>query len=222
MAGYIYKNAVAGEFITETQFKRRDGSTFWAADATRAVNDENGQLLYYEGSLTYISKRKMTEDALSKSEERFRNIFENATVGIYRTTPDGDILLANQTLLKMLGYDSLKELATRNLTQGGFEPEYSRSEFQTKIEKEGEIRGLEAAWKRKDGTTIYVRESAKLVHDQSGQVLYYEGTVEDLSDRKVAEFKIQEQVNQLTALRKIDVTFNSSTDLRLSLDAILN
>jgi len=214
-------NAINDELIIEIQLRRSDGSIFWGSDATRAVKDENGQLLYYEGSLTDISKRKKTEDALLKSEERFRNIFENATVGIYRTTPGGDILLANQTLIKMLGYESLEELVARNLAEDGFEPEYPRNNFQERIEHEGEIRGLEAAWKRKDGSTIYIRESAKAVRDQSGRTLYYEGTVEDISDRKVAEDKIQEHVEQLTALRKIDTTINSSTDLRLCLNTIL-
>lgn len=216
------KYAIEDKYITETQFKRRDGTVFWASDATRAVYDESGNLLYYEGSLTDISKRKMAEEAMRKSEERFRHIFENATVGLYRTTPAGDILLANQTLIKMLGYKSLKELAARNLETDGFEPEYPRSDFQKKVESEGEIHGLEAVWKRKDGTTIYVRESAKVVHDESGRVLYYEGTVEDITERKLAEFKIQEQIDQLTALRKIDTTISSTTDLQLSLETILN
>jgi len=215
-------NATDDKLVTEMQFKQKDGSIFWAEDATRAVYDENGQVLYFEGSLTDISKRKMAEDALRKSEERFRNIFENATVGIYRTTPKGDILLANQTLIKMLGYESLDELVSRNLQEDGFEPEYPRGEYQKKIEAAGTIRGLEAVWRRKNGTVIYVRESAKTVKDQDGNILYYEGTVEDITERKTAENKVQEQLNQLTALRKIDATINSSTDLRLCLDTILN
>jgi putative nucleotidyltransferase with HDIG domain len=90
------------------------------------------------------------------------------------------------------------------------------------VEREGVIRGLESAWKRKDGTTIYIRESAKCVRDENGRVLYYEGTVEDISERIQAEDKVRQKINQLTALRKIDTTIASSTDLQLCLNTILN
>ena len=125
--------------------------------------------------------------ALNKSEERFQSLFENSTIGLYRTTPDGRILLANPTLIRMLGYESLGDLNQRNLEEEGFETSYPRSAFKERIEKEGEIRGLESAWKRRDGTTIFVRESARAFRDAAGNVLYYEGTVEDVTERRRVE-----------------------------------
>jgi PAS domain S-box-containing protein len=134
-----------------------------------------------------VTERTRAEDALRKSEERFRNLYENATLGIYSTTPDGRILLANPALVQMLGYSSVEDLARRNLEQEGYEPGYEREQFRRRIEDAGELRGLESAWKRKDGTTIFVRESAKLVRDPEGNILFYEGTVEDITNRKQAE-----------------------------------
>ncbi|HYG35841.1 MAG TPA: PAS domain S-box protein [Clostridia bacterium] len=118
---------------------------------------------------------------------RFRALYENATLGLYRTTPEGRILLVNPTLLRMLGYDSFEELMQRNLEQEGYAPTYPRQEFRTQIERDGQITGLEAAWTRADGSVIYVRESATAIRDAEGKTIYYEGTVEDITDRKQAE-----------------------------------
>ena len=92
-----------------------------------------------------VTERKQAERALRESEERFRGLVENATVGIYRTTTEGDILIANPTLVRMLGYENAKEIISRNLDEEGFEPGYPRREFREQIERDGEIFGLESA-----------------------------------------------------------------------------
>jgi PAS domain S-box-containing protein len=102
-----------------------------------------------------------TQQALRESENRFRSLFENSTVGLYRTTPEGHILMANPALLNMLGYESYDELRERNLEEEGFEPGYSRAAFRMQLESEGVVRGLEAAWTRRDGTVLFVRESVR-------------------------------------------------------------
>ncbi len=134
-----------------------------------------------------IAERKHTEEALKESEERFRSLYENSTMGLYRTTPDGKILLSNPTLVKMLGYSTLEELESRNLEKDGFEPTYDRKLFLEQIEKNGEVKGLESAWVRKDGTIVYISESAKAIRDSKGKTLYYDGTVEDITKRKKAQ-----------------------------------
>jgi len=144
-----------------------------------------------------ITERKRAEEALRESEERFRSLFENSTIGLYRTTPDGRILLVNPTLVRMLGYSSFDELARRNLQEEGFEPDYPRSQFRERIEREGEVKGLEAAWRRHDGSVIFVRESAKAIRGPEGTVLYYEGTVEDITERKQAEEALKEYSERL-------------------------
>ncbi len=126
----------------------------------------------------------------SEQEQQFRDIFEDATIGIYRTTPDGHILMANPAIVSMLGYDSLEELQERNLDETGYEPSYPRDEFKEKIRQKEKVIGLESAWIRRDGTVLFVRESAHAVYDDNGQIKYYEGTVEDITERKAAEEKI--------------------------------
>jgi PAS domain S-box-containing protein len=136
--------------------------------------------------------RQNAEKALYLSEEHFRSLFENSTVGIYRTTPDGKILLANPTLVKLLGFSSFEELSARNIEIEGFESSYERNRFLDIMNIKGEVKGMEAAWNRKDGTTLFVSESARAVYDKKGSIIYYDGIVEDITMRKLAEEKIRD------------------------------
>jgi PAS domain S-box-containing protein/putative nucleotidyltransferase with HDIG domain len=165
---------------------RRMGGEEFPADVLLTRIEQNGKVII-QATVRDITERKQAEDALRESEERYRSLYENSTMGIYRTTPDGRILVANPALVRMLGYPSFEELAQRNLSAEGYEPEYLRQDFQKRVESEGKISSLESAWKRKDGSTVYVHESSHLVRDDTGQPLYYEGTVEDITERKRAD-----------------------------------
>ncbi len=155
------------------------------------------------------------EQALIECEEKYRTAFEHSLIGLYRTTRDGRILLVNQALLNMLGYPDFRELAKRNLKTSGYEPAYSRSRFIDEIEREGRVIGWESAWLRKDGSILHVRESARAIRDDDGNTIYYEGTVEDITQRRKAEERLQllssivEQSNEGIALTNLDgeVTF---------------
>lgn len=132
-------------------------------------------------------ERRGVEEALKASEERYRSVYENTHLGLYRTTPDGRILMANPALIRMLGFESFEQLTGRDLSMEGFEPDYSRDEFIRIIERDGEIKGLETAWTRLDGRAMYIRESAKAIRDDHGNTIYFEGTIEDITEKKIAE-----------------------------------
>lgn len=140
-----------------------------------------------------ITERKRAEAALAESENRYRALFDDSLMGIYRTSPDGQILMANPALVRMLGYDSFAQLTERNLEADGSGPEYKRDEFKRRLERDGRIVGLEVGWQTRDGRTLYVRENARAVRGQDGAVLYYEGTVEDITDRKAAERSLRQE-----------------------------
>lgn len=154
----------------ETRFEKRGGELIKTSTELRAEATE----------------RRRVEKALRESEEQYRNLFQNVPIGIYRTTPDGRILMANPALIQMLGYSSFDELSSHNLEEG-FQPTYSRSQFKKLVEKENGVRGLESKWTRPDGTVIFIRENARAIRGEDGTVLYYEGTVEDTTQRKHAE-----------------------------------
>ncbi|MGD0595952.1 MAG: PAS domain S-box protein [Sedimentisphaerales bacterium] len=147
-----------------------------------------------------IAERKRAEESLRNAEERFRTIFENTVVGLYRTTPDGRILMANPALIKMMGCRSFKELAKFNVEKSGFDPSTPRSIFKERIKKEGKIIGLEFVWRRPDGTKLFVSESAFAVKDSKGKIVYYEGTAQDITKRKEAEAKLMLYQQQLRSL----------------------
>ena len=211
---WLQKVIETGQRQEEVEYRVRhtDGSWRWHTSSGVPIRDEAGAIVGFEGIARDITERKQTEKALRESEERFRSLYENATIGMYRTEPGGRILMANPALLKMLGYDSFDELARRDLSRDGYEPEYPRQEFQALIEQHGEVRGLEARWKHKDGSTLYVRESAHLVRDEKNQPLYYEGTVEDITDRKQVEEALRESENRYQLVFENSGTANTIFD----------
>ena len=173
----------SGEFM----IKRKDGTNFPAYVTDAPILDPEGKLTGVIGISSDITERKLAEEALQMSEQQFRSLYENSKIGLYRTTFDGKIILANPSLVKMIGYSSFKEIAARNLEKHGFEANYERRKFLEKIEINGEINGLKSKWIKKDGTSIDVIESAKAIRDPSGKTLYYDGSVEDITERKQTE-----------------------------------
>ncbi len=134
---------------------------------------------------------------LYTSREQYRSIVENATIGMYQTTPDGKVMFANKTLLQMLGY-SFSELKQVNLNK----TKATRKYFISLIEKQGIITGREDVWEHADGSKIYVKESAWAIRDKENKTLYYEGIIEDISKRKQAEEVVEKSKERL---QKINV-----------------
>jgi two-component system, cell cycle sensor histidine kinase and response regulator CckA len=145
----------------------------------------------------------IAEDLLRESEARFRSLYDDAPVGFYRTTPKGEILLANKALIRMLGYKSFEELSKRNLSETGFDPSSARKEFMNRIEKDGEIKGFESKWICLNGDIINVLESAKTVCDSEGNILFYDGVVEDITEKKKSEKALLESEERYRTLAKI-------------------
>ncbi len=168
-----------------------------------------------------VKRYKKVKKALAESEERYRQLFENVPIGIYRTTPDGRFVDANPSLVKMLGYGSFEELAARNLEKDYFDVEYPRSHYVARLKREGEIKGLEAVWLRKDGSRIDVRENVKLVSGQDREV-FYEGTVEDITQSKLAEAAQRVRTQQIEILNCIISKGNLAESLADMLEVILD
>ena len=197
----------------DTEHLRKNGSTLEASLTVSPIKDAAGDVSGVSVIARDITQSKRSEEALRLSEERFRTLFENAPVGIYRTTPDGCILAGNPAIVRMLGYSSFEELAARDLNATGFEPEYSRRQFMELLEKNGEVAGLESAWYRQGGDVLYVRENARAIRDDSGKTLYYEGTVEDITERKRAEAENARLVTAIEQSAEAVVITNPTGDI---------
>lgn len=144
-----------------------------------------------------ITERKRAEDALHQSEEKYRNIFKYASVGIYQSQLDGTLLTANESLATMLGYDSVEELLERNLAECYFDPK-QRDELIRKYEAVGHASQLDVQWKKKDGSPIWIQLNAHAVAAPGGGTFYFEGFVTDITERK----RSAQQVESANAQRK--------------------
>lgn len=185
--------------------------------AEEEEEEEESALLVIED----ITERKRAEKALKQSEERFRNIYENLAVGIYRSTPAGEILIANPSFLSIFGYNSLEEVQKINVNELYVE-ESKRDKFTAIMMEEGYVYGFEHELRRKDGKIICVRESAKAYKD-NGKISYYEGTIEDITQRKSTEqelIKAKELAEQSNKLKDAFIA-NMSHEIRTPLTGIL-
>src|ERR1043166_4472865 len=129
---------------------------------------------------------------LREAEAKYRDIFESAQEGIFQTTPDGRYLSANPALARMLGYDTPEELlasVTDIRRQLCVRPE-SRAELKRRLEDEGHVREFENEIYRKDGSIIWTSVNARVVRDAQGAVLYYEGTSQDITERRNADAQL--------------------------------
>jgi PAS domain S-box-containing protein len=148
--------------------------------------------------------RKKAEEELLKAEQKYRSIFENALEGIFQTTLDGHYFSANQALAQIYGYDSPQELiATVSSIQNQvYVDSCRRREFITLMQQHGAVSEFESMVCRKDGKIIWISENARTVYDASGVPLYYQGFVEDITSRKLAEAERIKFTNELFQLNQ--------------------
>jgi two-component system, cell cycle sensor histidine kinase and response regulator CckA len=135
------------------------------------------------------SERKMVENALRASEEKYRDLFENAVEGIFQTTLDGRFISANPSLIKTLGFSSFHDLSRLfgNIRQQHYLNPEDRDHFTRIMENQGAVKGFETQLLKKDGTPIWASLNARAVKDDEGNVLYFEGIVKDITQRRQAE-----------------------------------
>lgn len=134
-----------------------------------------------------IQKLTSKNDMLSERLTSLANLFEITTIGLYKTNTDGDILEVNDPLLKMLGYSSLEDIQKYNIVKYELVNKKDREQFIKTLEKNDTISGLETIWKKKDGTLINIRESARAIKNENGEIICIEGTVENIDDQKQKE-----------------------------------
>ncbi len=203
-------------FETIYRFRAKDGSYRWIKNRVKAVDwDEKGNVLRLIGCHTDISIEKEKTLALEFQEKTYRSLFENSPIGMYCTTPDGKILRVNKALVNLLGFDSEDEVRKLNLEDASssrFGRGQIREEFKKLIEKNGVIKNYRTAWKNKNDEILEIRESASTVRDDAGNILFYQGIVEDVTAQEKAldELKRSEE--------RLKLTFENSTDAILWLD----
>jgi PAS domain S-box-containing protein len=161
----------------------------WRADESHFRAEYRSYPMYKSGTfvgsvVTFfdISERKSAEQALRESDEKYRELVENATYGIFRSNGEGDFLVVNPALVAMLGYSSKSELMTCNLNTDIYQ---NPADLLSMLEMFGtreRVSGTRVNWKRKDGKTVSVRISGRQVHGKDGRVTHFELIAEDITE----------------------------------------
>ena len=181
-------------YVVEYRICTKEGEEKWVWEKGNGVTDELGKVLEIEGFITDISDRKRSEDALRQAEAKYRSIFENTIEGIFQTTSDGQYISANPALARLYGYSSPAELM-EHLTdiehQLYVEPN-RRAEFIRLLQENHAVVEFESQVYRADGQVIWISENARAVRDDNGALLYYEGTVEDITEHLQAKEQLRQ------------------------------
>lgn len=168
------------------RYRRSDGSQVDAHTTVTVVRDDAGHPAYLYSHTVDLSDTTRAAEALRESEERYRTLFERIPVALYRSTPDGRVLDANPALVELMGFgerDGLLGLESNDI----YVDPGRRDEWKAAISRDGTVLRFEAELRRKDGSTFWSQDSARIVRDEEGNILYYEGAITDITSEKTAE-----------------------------------
>jgi len=157
--------------------------------------------------------RKHSEEALRRSEARYRGLFENVIEGVYRTDADGRLESANPALVRMLGFERAEELLALPSTSQLYVDPAERERVVAALHDDGMVRSAEYELRRRDGKIITVVENARVLRSAEGAIIGYEGTLADISKRKAVEMQLSAEKE------KAQVTLQSIGDAVLTADA---
>jgi PAS domain S-box-containing protein len=158
-------------------------------------------------------KRQLDEQSLRSSESRYRGLFENVVDGVYIASRDGDIITVNPALVEMLGYDSADEMKSAGRTTTLYVNPIDRERVFARLEAEGFVKNFEYRLRRKDGREIVVLENSRAIYDDDGKITAHEGTITDITERKIAETRVFEEKE------RAQVTLQSIGDGVITTDA---
>jgi diguanylate cyclase (GGDEF)-like protein/PAS domain S-box-containing protein len=184
-------------FDLEYRILHADGTVRWVWERGTGVIDVEGRPIALEGLIQDITKRKNAETALREAERRYHGLFDNAIEGIFRTTVEGNYLDANPALAHIYGFDSPQELMAclRDIGRQLYVDPQRREEFMRIVKARGSVTGFESQVYRKNGDIIWISENARLVLGEDGRPTGYEGTVEDITERRLYQTRIERQAN---------------------------
>ena len=149
-------------------------------------------------------ERRRAQEALRLAEEKYRGIFENAVEGIFQTTTDGRFVTVNPMMARIFGYDSPEEMmrTIHDVAEQLYVEPERRTEFARRMRRDGRVFEFETRVYRKDGDVIWVSVNARAVRDGSGEIVGFEGTLEDITERKRAEEDLRRSLDRLVALHE--------------------
>lgn len=184
----------------EYRIRRAGGSERVLEAWGKTEVDRTGRPVRMFGTVQDITDRRRADEALRRSQQEFRDIFEYASVGIFRSSRDGRILLANSAFAKMLGYDSPEALRPLNLMRDVYVDPEERDALIKRYEPTSEGWTIEIQWRRRDGTPFWVLLSAHAVKDDAGHTHYFEAFVQDITEQRQSSQELARSRRRLRQL----------------------
>lgn len=186
-------------FAVDYRILTKEGAVKWVHERGVAVADEQGTLVI-EGFIEDVTAQRALAEGQQAAEQRYRHIFEHASEGIFQSSPEGHYLAVNPALARLYGYDDAQALITglQNISRQLYVKEGQRELFRQMMAEQGEVLNFESEVYRADGSRIWISENAHIVCDAEGQLLYYEGTVQDISERRRYQQELEHQANHDT------------------------
>ncbi|MGN7438275.1 MAG: PAS domain S-box protein [Alcanivorax sp.] len=208
-----------------TKIRVHDG-TFRAIElAISMIRQDENKNLRVVGTVTDVEERRRAERALAEAEKKYRTIVENAAGGLYQLTPEGIYLSANPAMARILGYATPEEMLrmVKNANGTVYPDINEREQLNRTLTAQGQIFGYESKILQKDGRKIWVRENIRVVRDDQQNIMYFEGSMEDITKRKEADIALMEAKIQsdMASRAKTEFIANMSHELRTPLNAII-
>ena len=199
-------------FSLEYRILRQDGGIRWVWERGTGIRNAAGVPVAIEGFIQDITQRKEAEQALHEAERRFRNIFENAVEGIFQSTPEKGYLAVNPALAQMYGYDGPADMIEhlRDIERQLYVEPQRRAEFLRLMSEQESVTNFESQVYHRSGKTIWISENARTVRNSDQGILFFEGTVVDITERKITEDRMHHQATHdaLTGLPNRNLLFD--------------
>lgn len=207
-----------------TRLRTADGNFRAVELAVSMIRQDENKELRVVGTITDVEERRRAERALSEAEKKYRAIVENAASGIYQVTPEGHYLSANPSMAKILGYDTAEEIL-RDIRNANADIYFNGRERERQLRDAGRngTVNVECQIRKKDGSVIWVHENLRAVKDDDDQLLFFEGSIEDITQSKNTEIALRAAKvdSDLANRAKSEFLANMSHELRTPLNAII-
>ncbi len=208
-----------------TRLRTSDGTFRSVELAMSVLRQDDNRNIRIVGTITDVEERRRAERALSEAEKKYRTIVENAAGGIYQVTPEGQFLSANPAMARILGYDTPEQILreVRDAHKQLYVNNKDRRHFIRELETKGVITNFETQLLTRDKQKIWISKNARVVKDDEGSILYYEGSMAEITKRKEAEIDLQKAKtsSDLASRAKSEFLANMSHELRTPLNAII-
>ena len=173
----------------------KDGEYKWVEISAKVVRNDQTRQDEVIAAVRNITERKQAEEALQKSEENYRSIFENSVEGFFQSTPEGRFLSVNPAFVRIFGYSSPEELISTisDISQHYYVNQEDRFRYMKILQEKGAVENYEFKAQRKDGSQVWISNSTRAIVSSEGKIIRYDGIVEDITNRKQTEEELRER-----------------------------